>query len=193
MIQNYFGMTGVPLTPENLYRQGMKLAVRDWGEAERLLTAAAEAGYRPAIEHLSSVELGGGRWTELLADMGDPDGLYRAGRVRAWHASQSGSYGREKALRDEAIEYFEKALEAGREDAVVCLGDLIYKSGRLEEAIPALERAIEYLERNQERDENLLGWKLERARKEIARQQKKAEKRAQGDVRSRWWRGRKRG
>ncbi|MFB7619453.1 tetratricopeptide repeat protein [Kitasatospora sp. NPDC056181] len=187
--QNYFGASGLPPTPENLYRQGeLILQAQGYDEAQLFLIAAAEAGYKPAMDLLSTYEqfgMGGGCWTRTLADMGDPDALYRLARKA--RAARDGSPERARH-RDEAIELFKKALEAGREDALIDLGYLLHEAGRLEEAIPYLEQALDHLERERKSDEYYLEGKLRSSRKKLARRREKDENRTQGGTRSRWWR-----
>ncbi|MFD7826234.1 hypothetical protein [Kitasatospora sp. NPDC059803] len=187
--QNYFGPTGLPPTPENLYRQGeLKLQAQEYDEAQLFLTAAAEAGYKPAMDLLSTYEqfgMGNGYWTRTLADMGDPDALYRLARKA--RAARDGSPECARH-RDEAIDLFKKALGAGCEDALVDLGYLLHEAGRIEESIPHLEQAIDYLKRERKSDEYYLESKLKSSRKKLARQREKDEKRAQNGARSGWWR-----
>ncbi|MGA5120938.1 hypothetical protein [Streptomyces pseudogriseolus] len=186
--QNYFGSGGLPTTPENLYRQGeMKLQALEWDEAHLFLTAAAEAGHVEAMQRLSGFpSMGGAFWTQKLAEIGDADALYSLGMTA--RAKRDGNYPRERAMyREEALKWFEKALQAGREDALVDIGYLLYEAERYEEAIPYLEKALQYLERTGENDEQFLARRLKSSRKKVARQREREAKMLRSDTGRRWW------
>ncbi|MGP8302006.1 hypothetical protein ACTPOK_29615 [Streptomyces inhibens] len=207
LTQHFYGPGAVaPNDPEGSFRYGkLKWEAREFSEAEWPLTHAAEAGHTEAMDLLRLLYLFTGRhdkekhWTQKLAECGDPDACDKMARdierdieFRRGHTRR---YLPLTELVDEALGWYRKGYEAGQDKMAQPIGLLLYAEYRREEAIPYLEEALRVIQREGERDEHGVGWRLNSARKELERQQKKQARQQEksaspsgnGNPR-RWWR-----
>ncbi|MFB7480572.1 tetratricopeptide repeat protein [Streptomyces anulatus] len=189
VVHNHLG--GAYLNPEELFRRGVDhLRGRHYEKAEAYLTAAAEAGHMEAMRSLAPLERNGpyvGAWTRKLAELGDAQALYDVGCTAHYELELNDyriNFGGRKHLI-EALESFEKALAAGHEGALLHLGFIYYKVGEYRDAIPYLEKAVQFLKREGRLDEQQLWAKLKHSQSKVARQQKEAARKAARERRDR--------
>jgi TPR repeat protein len=198
LTQNYYSAgTILPNDPESCYQYGeMKLQAGEYGEGEWALNAAAEAGHVKAMKRLAGLyaiaDKGrAAHWNLKLAELGDPDAYWSLGFWVEHRLDYTHSESERSQLVSEAVDWYKKSCDAGKDKAAVELGDLLLREGRYEESIPYLEMAVQFLKRERSLDTPSMESKLKRARKELERQHQKMarqQKKAAGERSQRWWR-----
>jgi TPR repeat protein len=198
LTQNYYSAgTILPNDPESCYQYGeMKLQAGEHGEGEWALNTAAEAGHVNAMKRLAGLyaitDKGrAAHWNLKLAELGDPDAFWSLGFWVECRLDHTRSEPERAQLVNDAVVWYKKSCDAGKEKAAVELGDLLFRESRYEESIPYLEMAVEFLKRERSLDVPSVESKLKRARKALERERQKMarqEDRSSGEPSRRWWR-----